>query len=60
MAELVNASVVRPRDPGSNLGLDKIFSDSVYVRFEFKIRVLTLEHHLLLLIFRLTNNVGSH
>ena len=36
MAELANVSVVRPRDTGSNLGVDKIFSDSVCVGFEFK------------------------
>ena len=37
MAELANASVVHPtRDPGSNLGVDKIFSDYVCVGFEFK------------------------
>ena len=36
MVELANASVVCPRDPGSNLGIDKIFSDWFYVGFEFK------------------------
>ena len=36
MVELANASVVHPRDLGSNLGIDKIFSDSVCVGFEFK------------------------
>ena len=50
MAELANASIVRPRDPGSNLGGDKILSDSVCVGFEFKFvgLTLTLEHHLLI------------
>jgi hypothetical protein len=28
--------VVCPRDPGSNLSADKLFSDSVRVGFEFK------------------------
>ena len=32
-AELANASVVHSRDPGSNLGVDKIFSDSVCISF---------------------------
>jgi hypothetical protein len=36
MAELANASVIRPRDPVSNLGLDIIFSDSVDVGIKFK------------------------
>ena len=33
VAELANASVDHPRDPGSNLGVDKIFSDSVCISF---------------------------
>ena len=36
MAELANGSVVHPRNPGSNVGVDKIFSDSVCISFEFK------------------------
>jgi hypothetical protein len=36
VVELDNVSVVHPRDPGSNLGVDKIFSDSVCILFEFK------------------------
>jgi hypothetical protein len=48
-AELASASVVYPRNLGSNLGKDKIFSDSFWVMLEFQIcRGLTLGHHLLL------------
>ena len=36
MADLANAWVVHPRNLGSNLGVNKIFSDSVCVSFEFK------------------------
>ena len=41
MAEFANVYVIHPRDPGSNLGvdhfgIDKIFSDSVCIDFEFK------------------------
>ena len=36
VAELGNASVVHPRDPGSNFGENKILSDSVCISFEFK------------------------
>jgi hypothetical protein len=30
-AELANASIIRSRDPDSNLGIGKILSDSVYI-----------------------------
>ena len=36
VAELANAFVICPRDPGSNCGIDKEISDSVCHRFEFK------------------------
>jgi hypothetical protein len=36
IAEWVNAYVVHHRDQGSNLGLDKIFSDFVSVKLEFE------------------------
>ena len=36
VAELANASIVHPRDPCSNPGVGKIFSDSVCIGFEFK------------------------
>ena len=36
VAVLADASVVHPKYPGSNLAVDKIFSDSVCIRFEFK------------------------
>ncbi len=35
VAELDNVSDVCPRGSGSNLGTENIFSDSVYVWFEF-------------------------
>jgi hypothetical protein len=36
MEELANASVIHPRDPGSNLSRDIIFSYSVCIAIEFK------------------------
>ena len=36
MAELANASIVHPRDQGSNLGTDKISFFSVCIKFEIK------------------------
>jgi hypothetical protein len=36
MPELANASVIGPRDLGSNLGIDKIFSYSVCCGNKFK------------------------
>ena len=36
MAELANAPVVHLRVPGSNISVDKIFSDSVCISLEFK------------------------
>jgi hypothetical protein len=35
MTELAYVSTVHARDTGSKLGMDKIFSDNVCVRFEF-------------------------
>ncbi len=37
-AELAKTSIVSQRDPGSNLGIDKIFLNSVYIGFEFKFK----------------------
>jgi hypothetical protein len=37
VAELVNVSVVCPRNPVLKLGVDNIFSDSVCIKSEFKI-----------------------
>ena len=36
MAELANNSVFRPRDPGLNLAIDRIFSYSVCTGIEFE------------------------
>jgi hypothetical protein len=36
MAELASASVERSRDEGSNIGIDKTFSDSVWVGLGFR------------------------
>ncbi len=34
--QLANSSVIIPTDVGSNLGIDKMVSDSVCIEFEFK------------------------
>jgi hypothetical protein len=36
MAELANGSVVRPRDPGPNLGIETKFSYSVIIEIKFR------------------------
>jgi hypothetical protein len=51
MAKLANAFVVCPRDPGSNLSVDKYFLilfGQIYIQIG---RVLTIEHYLLIYIF---------
>jgi hypothetical protein len=58
MAELPRVSEVCRRDSGSNLGTDEFLSDSVCIRYVIQIGMaLTLEHHLLIYIFILSNNV---
>jgi hypothetical protein len=48
MVKLANVYIVCHRDPGSNLGIFKVFSDSVLIRFELVfVEVFNLEHHLL-------------
>jgi hypothetical protein len=36
MAKLANVSVVRPKHPGLNFGVDRIFYYSVFIIIEFK------------------------
>jgi hypothetical protein len=39
LADLGYASIIHPRDQGSNLGVDRIFSYSVCIRIKFKVVV---------------------
>jgi hypothetical protein len=36
LAQLAKGSIISPRDLGSNLGLDRIFTSSLYAKIEFK------------------------
>ncbi len=52
MAEMGNVSVVHPRDPGSNLNMNRIFSCSASVPFGIQIcRMLTFECTFLMCVY---------
>ena len=58
VVDLAIVSIARPRDTGSNLGVERIFSDSVCIGFKIKLFIYkSVGHHSFKYI--LTNDVGS-